>query len=155
MKQCFTVLLFFFLISSCSNSDTNPESVKAEIEELLFDFLQGASVNDEQMHDRFWAKDLIYTSSAGERFGKEQIMAGYENEDEAEESPSDEPAVQYSYEDLQINLFDDAAVVAFRLVGTIDDGDKTGVMNYYNTGTFTNRNGEWRAVAWQATRIPE
>jgi hypothetical protein len=28
-------------------------------------------------------------------------------------------------------------------------------MNYYNTGTFVNRNSQWQAVAWQATRIPE
>ena len=27
--------------------------------------------------------------------------------------------------------------------------------NYLNTGTFLRRNGEWRAVAWQATREPE
>jgi hypothetical protein len=27
-------------------------------------------------------------------------------------------------------------------------------MEYFNTGTFRKRDGEWRAVAWQATRIP-
>ena len=27
-------------------------------------------------------------------------------------------------------------------------------LNFLNTGTFLKRNGEWRAVAWQATRVP-
>ncbi|MDT8321430.1 MAG: hypothetical protein RQ826_12975, partial [Xanthomonadales bacterium] len=35
----------------------------------------GASVNDVEMHARFWAEDLVYTSSAGERRGKSEIMA--------------------------------------------------------------------------------
>jgi hypothetical protein len=27
-------------------------------------------------------------------------------------------------------------------------------MYYWNTGTFVKRDGEWRVVAWQATKIP-
>jgi hypothetical protein len=28
-------------------------------------------------------------------------------------------------------------------------------MQYLNTGTFAKRDGAWKAVAWQATRVPK
>ena len=40
----------------------------AQLRLLLNEFLAGASVNDVAMHERFWAEDLVYTSSGGERF---------------------------------------------------------------------------------------
>jgi hypothetical protein len=154
MKQIISILTLLFLLS-CSNNETSTssstEAVKAELEVLLDDFLKGASVNNAEMHDRFWAEDLIYTSSAGERITKQDIMTGFESDNSAEDSGGPE----YGYEDLQIMVFGDAAVVAFRLVGTVESGDQADVMNYYNTGTFINRNSQWQAVAWQATRIPE
>lgn len=153
MKFLMPLLSLFFIVS-CSMSQTEGESdeaVKAELEQLLDDFLQGASVNDAEMHDRFWANELIYTSSAGERITKDDIMSGFE----PDTSVSDMPGMQYGYEDLQIMVFDDAAIVAFQLVGTGASGDSPDVMRYYNTGTFINRNNQWQAVAWHATRIPE
>jgi hypothetical protein len=63
------------------------------------------------------------------------------------------PPVVYTAEDVDIRLYGKAAVVAFRLVGTGQGGDADR-SEYLNTGTFVKRNGEWRAVAWQATRIP-
>lgn len=156
MKYIIPILVLFFF-ASCSdsqmNSSNSSETAKAELEELLDDFLQGASVNNAEMHDRFWAEDLIYTSSAGERITKQDIMTGFEADTSS--VSTDDQSPQYSYEDLQIMVFDDAAVVAFRLVGTTVSGTIEEQMNYYNTGTFINRNAQWQAVAWQATRIPE
>lgn len=156
MKYIIPILAVFF-ITSCSNgqmdSSNSPDVAKAELEELLDDFLQGASVNNAEMHDRFWAEDLIYTSSAGERITKQDIMTGFEADTSS--VSTDDQSPRYSYEDLQIMVFDDAAVVAFRLVGTSGSGNNAEEMNYYNTGTFINRNTQWQAVAWQATRIPE
>lgn len=156
MKYIITILALFF-ITSCSDGQmdksSSPDVAKAELEELLDDFLQGASVNNAEMHDRFWAEDLIYTSSAGERITKQDIMTGFEADTSAVITEDQSP--QYSYEDLQIMVFGDAAVVAFRLVGITGSGTNAEEMNYYNTGTFINRNDQWRAVAWQATQIPE
>lgn len=156
MKFIIPILVLFF-IASCSdsqmNSSNSSELVKAELEELLDDFLQGASINNAEMHDRFWAEDLIYTSSAGERITKQDIMTSFEADTSSVNAEDESP--QYSYKDLQIMVFDDAAVVAFRLVGTTGSGTNAEEMNYYNTGTFINRNAQWQAVAWQATRIPE
>jgi ketosteroid isomerase-like protein len=122
----------------------------AELARLLNEFLAGASVNDAAAHERFWADDLVYTSSGGERFGKQAIL----DELRAEDAGTAEPAVVYSAEDVRIRLYDDMAVVAFRLLGTAQ-GEPAEVAQYLNTGTFQKREGEWKAVAWQATRIPQ
>lgn len=151
MKYLLPVLIF--LMISCSDSQTTlntSETAKAELEQLLDDFLQGASVNNAEMHDLFWAEDLIYTSSAGERTTKEEIMSSFD----ADQSSGSESDPQYGYEELQIHVYDDAAVVAFQLVGTVETAGTQEFMRYYNTGTFMYRNNQWQAVAWQATRIP-
>ena len=70
------------------------------------------------------------------------------------ESP-DEPPVAYSAEDVRIQQYGDTAIVAFRLVGKTASAGKPTILYFLNTGTFVRRNGEWRAVAWQATREAE
>jgi len=116
-----------------------------EILVLLNDFLANAGV--ESAHQRFWADDLVYTSSSGTRTTKAEIMASFDSvEDEGEPGPV------YSADDVQLKQYGDVAVVAFRLVAT--PSDHSPVDYYFNTGTFLKRDGEWRVVAWQATKIP-
>jgi hypothetical protein len=120
---------------------------------MLQDFLAGSDAR--ASHVSFWADDLIYTSSAGLRFGKPDIMVGFEGSDSDDETADDAPQMVYSGEDVDIRLFGDTAIVAFKLVGTPTDkaaGDD--VMYYFNTGTFLRRDGVWKVVAWQATKIP-
>ena len=112
----------------------------------LHEFL--ANADKAAAHDKFWADELVYSSSAGLRLGKSDIMAGFEGAETSDEPPS----VVYSGEEVDVRLYDDAAVVAFKLVGTPTDGSE--VLYYYNTGTFLKRDGQWRVVAWQATKIP-
>ncbi len=120
---------------------------EAELTAMLQEFL--AAADEEAAHAQFWADDLVYTSSNGTRRGKAEIMAGFENADEEE---STEPAMTYSGDDVNVQIFGTTAIVTFQLVGTPDDG--TEVKNYFNTGTFLKRGGQWQAVAWQATVIP-
>ena len=47
-----------------------------QLSALIHEFMDGASRNDAAVHQRFWAEDLVYTSSAGKRFGKAEILAG-------------------------------------------------------------------------------
>ena len=114
---------------------------------MLHQFL-GTS-DQREAHVSFWADDLVYTSSTGSRFGKTDILSGFDEPDEEED---DGPAMAYTGEDVKVQLFGTTAVVTFQLVGTPDDGSE--VKNYFNTGTFLLRGGEWQAVAWQATVIP-
>lgn len=122
-----------------------------ELTRLLTDFLAGASRNDAAMHDRFWAEDLIYTTSSAKRIGKADILRDVRGE--ASAPPGDEKTI-YTAEEIRIQQYGTTAIVAFRLVGTTTKGGKTEVANYLNTGTFLKREGKWQAVSWQATKMP-
>lgn len=122
-----------------------------ELTQLLRAFLAGASRNDAAAHERFWADDLIYTRSAGVRIGKADILASAR----APEPATPSPPTTYAAEDIRIQQYGGTAVVAFRLVGKAGEGKEATTQQFLNTGTFVKRNGEWRAVAWQSTRVPE
>ena len=124
---------------------------EVELTRLLREFLAGASRNDAAAHQRFWADELVYTGSSGRRIGKADILSDLRT------PPSPRPAgpaTTYTAEDIRIQQYGDTAIVAFRLVGTSQNGGRTEVTRYLNTGTFLKRGGEWRAVAWQATKAP-
>lgn len=121
---------------------------QAELARLLERFLDGASVNDAAVHERFWADDLIYTGSDGRRFGKAEIMASLSASDDAGGADASAPP-EYSARDITIRVFGDTAVVTFRLMAR-QDGEVIG--EYLNTGVFRKREPGWRAVTWQATR---
>jgi hypothetical protein len=109
---------------------------------MLHEFMAGASVNDVGVHQRFWDDELVYTSSAGTRFGKAEILAGLA-------AAADPTGVVYTAEDVDVRLHGQLAVVTFRLVARYPDERRE---DFYNTGVFRLRDGEWRAVTWQATR---
>ncbi len=140
-------MAFVTLIFGMNHQNTDDRDV---LERMLSNFLEGASVNDYNTHDRFWADDLIYTSAAGERMGKDDILRSLPAEpNDSENSPV------YTARDVQINLYGDSAVVAFMLIAEISfDTGETETIRFYNTGTFLKREGVWQAVAWQATQIP-
>lgn len=146
------VLLLFMLSTAVSfRAQTAPDA--GELTKMLNEFLAGAGNNDTAIHDRFWADDLIYTRSAGVRVNKEEVMKGVRS---APSPKANDPVTVYTAEDIKIQQYGNAAIVAFRLVinTTKADGTKT-VGNNLNTGTFIKRNGKWQAVAWQSTVIPE
>jgi len=138
MRAIFITLLL--LLSSTAYADD-----RADLTALLAEFLDGATRNDPAVHDKYWAEELIYTSSAGRRFGKAELMQGVNSRGEL---PAAEISMRYSSEDLQILQYGDTAVVAFTLVGT--SAQET--LRFLNSGTFVKRNGKWQAVNWQATR---
>ncbi len=135
------LLMMSFVGRAAESSDVE------DLTNMLDEFLANAGVAE--VHERFWADDLIYTSSRGTRTTKAEIMASFS----APESEDDDaPGPVYTAENVQIQVYGDTAVVAFKLVATPPDNSV--VLTYFNTGTFLRRNGAWQVVAWQATVIP-
>ncbi|HSE31219.1 MAG TPA: nuclear transport factor 2 family protein [Pyrinomonadaceae bacterium] len=124
----------------------------AELTKLLNDFLAGASRNDPQIHDAFWADDLIYTRSAGVRVNKSEVMRNVRS---APPAKPDDPKTTYTAEDIRIQQYGTTAIVAFRLVATTERDGTTQISNLLNSGTFLKRNGKWQVVNWQSTRMPQ
>ena len=140
------VCLAILACGPASASDTD------DLRTMLQNFLKGSSTKE--AHASFWSEDLIYTSSAGLRFGKADIMAGFEDSGSGDDTAGDEPMI-YSGEDIDIRLYGSTAIVAFKLVGTpTDKSVDRDVLYYFNTGTFLKRDGVWKVIAWQATKIP-
>ena len=104
-------LLIFALAFSALAQPAAPDA--AELTSLLHEFLAGASRNDLAAHERFWADDLIYTSSSGRRMGKADILREVRAENAKR---SAEPAATYSAEQIRIQQYDTTAIVAFKLV---------------------------------------
>lgn len=153
MKKRVVILFFMALLFVVTQPVLSQESTDVQqLTEMLHWFMDGASRNDRDVHERFWAEDLIYTSSAGLRFGKAQIMSGFNVSQQLQETA---PAITYTAHEIQINVYDDVAVVAFRMKGETMNTEGSSVAWYLNSGTFLKRNNEWRVVNWQATRVPE
>ena len=151
MRRFLFAAAFIFAMAFTATAQTAKDA--AELTRLLNFFLEGAGRNDAAVHDRFWGDELIYTRSAGQRIGKKDLMAGLLS---APARKPDDPVTAYTAEDVKILQFGNTAVVAFRLVATAKRPDgKTTVQKYLNTGTFVKRRGQWKAVAWQATIIPQ
>jgi|GEM_PF-202716 len=149
MRRLLLSVMAGLMLAAGLHAQTAPDA--AELTNLLNEFLAGASRNDASVHDRFWADDLIYTGSGGKRRSKADIMRDVRS---APAPKPTDPKTTYTGEDVRIQQYGNAAIVAFRLVGATAQSGKTEVMNFLNSGTFLKRNGKWQAVSWQATKIP-
>lgn len=150
MKAILSPAIVVLMLCSVLHGQTAPDA--ADLTALLKSFLDGASRNDAAVHDRFWADDLIYTTSAGRRKGKADIMRDLRKS--AAPTPG-EPATVFTAEEIRIQQYGTTAIVAFRLVGTSRKEGKVEVSNFLNTGTFLKRGGKWQVVSWQATKMAE
>ncbi|MHB8487562.1 MAG: nuclear transport factor 2 family protein [Candidatus Acidiferrales bacterium] len=121
---------------------------------MLNRFLDDASTGNRAGFDRFFADDVIYTGSNALVRTKPDIMKNV-----GSMKPTPDKKTTYSAEDVTVQDFGNAAIVAFRLVARTETknakGSKVKTDSYRNTGTFVRRNGRWQVVAWQATKIPK
>ena len=133
------------IISASASVLAQKDNVEKVITKKLSNFL--ANVSNYDVHNNFWADDLVYTSSSGARHGKETIMNGLSRDDKnplSGESP-------YTAEDIEINVFENTAILTFTLVNS--SGDQ--ISKFLNSGTFLYRNKDWKVACWQATKVPK
>jgi len=118
------------------------------IEKMVRDFLADVPKGDRKVFDNFFADDVIYTRSAGVTVDKAEILKNIDVR------AANEPQATFEADGFTVHPYGDAAVVNFRLVmhNVVDGRAETSY--FRNTGTFLKRNGKWRVVAWQATRVP-
>ncbi|HKF21199.1 MAG TPA: nuclear transport factor 2 family protein [Candidatus Angelobacter sp.] len=117
----------------------------SQVTQLVRDFLANVPKNDPKVFENFFADDVIYTRSAGVTVNKAEILKNINVR------AVNEPGATYEADDFTVHPYRDLAIVNFRLI------QHAGAQTAYfrNTGTFLKRDGKWRAVAWQATRVPE
>jgi len=152
-------LLLFVLPFLCATSvvqgsaEGQPDyRTRRDITMMLNTFLTPAVNNTAAGHERFWADDLVYTSSAGLVKSKADILKSFAEPKAKTAEDQAKPGPVFTAEDVLVRPYGDAAALTFRLV----ERDPDGKITYFrNSGMFLRRNGEWRAVTWQATRVAE
>jgi len=139
--------------SAAYGGGANPpdaEHTRTEITAMLTTFLIPAVNNSGAGHERFWADDLVYTSSTGQVMSKADIMKSFAEEPKAKPGKQPEPGPIFTADDILVRPHGDMAALTFRLV----EHDPDGKISYFrNSGTFLWRHGKWQAIAWQATRV--
>ncbi|ASG64827.1 nuclear transport factor 2 family protein [Idiomarina piscisalsi] len=138
----FTIAVLFS--AACSAQESVEEATTKAVEAFLY----GASIGSPKAHDRFWAEELTYTSSSGERFGKAHLMSGMKD---TKPKDPDNVTVWYGAEDIEVKQFGDTVVFNFTLTAE-EEGKVT--QYFYNTGVLIQRDDRWQAVNWNATKVP-
>lgn len=147
-----TIFVLALCLFAAAAADAQRPTTKdaAALTALLKAFLEGTT--DPEVHDRFWADELIYTRSTGVRTNKEEILKGLRS---SPPPKANDPKTRYWAEDIVIHQYGNTAVVAFKLMIQTTKADGTNALsNNLNTGTFLKRRGRWQAVAWQSTVAP-
>ena len=120
---------------------------KQELITLVQNFLKNVPNNERATFDRFFADEIIYTRGTGQVITKNDILSDTGN------STASRANATYDGEDFQVHKYGNFAVVNFRLVMQASEDNKPVTRTFRNTGTFMKRNGQWQAIAWQATPI--
>jgi ketosteroid isomerase-like protein len=118
-----------------------------ELVALVQDFLKNVPDNKRPTYDRFFADDVIYTRGSGQVITKKDMLADTGNPTVTRANAT------FTGEDFNVHQYGEVAVVNFKLVMHATDNDKPVTRVFRNTGTFMKRNGQWQAIAWQATPI--
>ena len=125
------------------------EHTRIEIAAILTTFLTPAVNNSGAGHERFWADDLVYTSSTGKVMSKADIMKSFAEAPKTEPGKQAEPGPVFTAEEILVRPYGNMAALTFRLVEHDPDGK---ISHFRNSGTFLWRDGKWQAITWQATR---
>ena len=89
---------------------------------LLESFLSPGQNPTRAAHERFWADDLVYTSSTGKVTNKAQILKSFDEPPQKEPGKTTEPEPVYSAEDVLVRPYGEMAALTFRLVARAADG---------------------------------
>ena len=128
------------------------EQTRSDITGMLTTFLTPAVNSTGAGHERFWADDLVYTSSTGKVMSKADIMKSFAEESATKPAAPPEPGPVFTAEDILVRPYGPMAALTFRLVEHDPDGK---ISHFRNSGTFLWRHGKWQAITWQATRVVE
>jgi hypothetical protein len=130
-------------------SNSTQLSAHTELIDIVQRFLGEVPKNERATFDRFFADDVIYTRGTGQVITKKSILGDTGNPTVPRANAT------FTGEDFNVHQYGDLAVVNFKLVMHETNNDKSVTRSFRNTGTFMKRNGQWQAIAWQATPIAE
>ncbi|KFZ30603.1 hypothetical protein IDSA_08710 [Pseudidiomarina salinarum] len=139
-------------IGCLNTAAAQEDNLREEVVAALEQFLAGASINDPEVHDDFWAEELTYTSSSGHRYGKAQLMEGVRSaETPGADGDADADIIWYYAENIELKPLGEAVIVNFTLGAEADHKPESPGRRFLNTGVLIKRDGRWQAINWNAT----
>jgi peptidylprolyl isomerase len=114
------------------------------LKDLERQWMEGFKNRDKEMLNRVLSDDFIFTDDEGQTFNKAQYVEAAMQVVKVE---------SYSLDDLTTRVYGDTGVVVGRWTGkfTVDGKPSSGDFRF--TDTFVKRQGRWRVIASQDTRI--
>ena len=149
-RKFFFALLALISTVAAQGAGADADRTRSEITTMLTTFLKPAVNSTVAGHQRFWADDLVYTSSNGKVMSKADILKSVAEDSKTESGKPADAGPVFTAEDVLVRPYGDTAALTFRLVAHDPDGK---ISYFRNSGTFVLRNGRWQAVTWQATRV--
>lgn len=121
-----------------------PASADQVLKDLERQWMEGFKNRDKEALNRVLADDFIFIDDEGRTFNKAQYV---------EAATKAVKVDSYSLDDLTTRVYGDTCIVAGRRTGkfTVDGKQSGGAFRF--TGTFVKRQGRWRVIASQDTRI--
>ncbi len=129
-------------LSSCTPLARDPHQVS----QLQADLIQAYIHRDASALDRILADDYTFVDDRGEVTTKQQVLASFG-------TGGDRTITSYQIVDPLVRVYGDAAVMVYRYVSHEEYNGQDDSGNYRVTRVFLRRNGRWRIVAGQETRL--
>ena len=122
----------------------NAVSADQALKDLERQWMEGFKNRDEEILNRVLADDFIFTDDEGQTFNKAQYIEAATKAIKVE---------SYSLDDLTTRVYGDTCVVVGRWTGKFTVDGKSASGDFRFTDTFVKRQGRWRVIASQDTRI--
>ena len=148
MRLIFLTLLLLSVSSPAFSQEKSRglpgNKVEKELKLLEDEWTNSYLRGDRQAFDRIVADDFTRTDESGKSATKSE-------EKELVQAPPATVKVSLTNEDIQVRVYDSAAVVTGRIVSTVQDS-----LSFQSrfTDTFIKRGGHWQVVARHYSRIP-
>lgn len=135
-------------LASCGAPATDAKADASSLTEFADQFDRAQLAKDGAALKRMVADDLVFITSAGERQGKDEFIAGWT-------APGDTFEPITLVDRVVVPLGRDAGVVSAETTLRGTSGGEPFASRFRFSDTFVREGGEWRAVHIQVTRMAE
>jgi ketosteroid isomerase-like protein len=137
-------------------AEADPGRSEREVRELEARFREAVVRGDRAFYDRVLADDFTHTSHSGAFKTRAQWLAESRSGDKAEPVPGATRYEAFEVDDLAVRVYGDTAVVTGRTTPRgLDSKGRPMTGRYRFLRVWVKREGQWRVVAFQGTRIAE
>lgn len=133
-------------MSETTNADVKENDV-LELNQIQQRLIKAWVNHERETINQLLADDWAVTDPAGHHLTKAEVLAEFDSGGRKLESGT--------IDDVAVRLYGDAAVVTGRTIATGSYQGKSVSVKLRFTDVFVKQNGNWRAVASQATLITE